>query len=152
MQDRSDAYLLTDRLLRWDFGYSQGERQGKVSAQGAPYSYRTDKRAWEEMLPGIYILAFLHVSKTCPAVSWFCSELHFSHTFLRANIASGIFFPFPSLRTSLCAQLLGCGTHLAHRFSWRSSVLLRTESIRRIAFLERCPRMSHNFSLPGLIC
>lgn len=58
------------------------------------------------MLSVIYLLAFLHVSKTCLAVSWFCSELHFSHTFLRTNIMQHcirnfLLFPF-ILDKSVC--------------------------------------------------
>lgn len=84
------------------------------------------KRAWEEMLSVIYLLAFLHVSETGPAVSWFCSELHFSHIFLRTNITQQCirnFLPFPFIMDkSVCTQLLACGKCPAHRFSWHSSV------------------------------
>lgn len=67
-----------------------------------------------------------HVSKTCPAVSWFFSELHFSHTFLRTNIMQHYirnFLPFPLItEKSVCTESLGCGKCLAHRFCWHSRV------------------------------
>lgn len=62
------------------------------------------------MLPVIYLLAFLHVSQTCPAVSWLCSELHFSHTFLRANIMQHCirnFLPFPLITDKSVCTVVG---------------------------------------------
>lgn len=57
-----------------------------------------------------WFISWPSYSKTCPAVSWFCSELHFRHTFLRTNIMQHCirnFLPFPFITDKSVCTVVG---------------------------------------------
>lgn len=111
-----------------------------------------------------WFISWPSYSKTCPAVSWFCSELHFRHTFLRTNIMQHCirnFLPFPFITDkSVCTVvgmwemsssqvLLVLKCELPH--DARKSCLGR-KAFGGLSFWRDAPCLSHSFSLPGIVC